>query len=365
MGTAGYGLPIMLRRRLLAPILLASIGAAIAPASGIAAPRPCEFRPPPGVSSTAKRAAGGHEQTERYADGSYAVTRCAIDGRLRSSQTVERVKPGGPMVVTSRTIPQGQLLRTSSLSLIDGAPARAARLATAPPPPTPGKARVRAIQRAAAAPVQRPDPCRPAATFETSADGGQPVRWPGASPGYDYEINTASAAYANTSYGQLWVTPIVEGHEAWDASQNRCGQPDTSSLDSRYLGTTSARTHPEADGRNVVDFGPIEEFDADTTSAARAYSATWWRRNASGVYEIVETDQRYRLPTTADPLWTVGGRPGLADLRSVATHESGHSIGLRHVPDDSQVMGPRTFRGSILPRLLSGGDLEGLNALYG
>jgi hypothetical protein len=119
--------------------------------------------------------------------------------------------------------------------------------------------------------------------------------------------------------GRATAAAIVRGHEAWDRLATVCAVSAPRLVQSRYLGPTDRHYSATPDGYNVIDFGDMAGI-GHSNHDSLAYTQTWW--DASG--HIVESDQRYN----AHLRWSTDGKPGTYDVQAVATHETGHTLGI-------------------------------------
>ncbi|HEY1539022.1 MAG TPA: matrixin family metalloprotease [Solirubrobacteraceae bacterium] len=319
----------------------------------------------PGIARAA-RPDGGSELTQFFGDGGYRVSRCDRSGHLQVSETVSPIRDpdGGVTLVPTET--QTPTVEVSALYGDPSEPAWAADF----------RAR-RAALRAAILPPTVPatspaagdlagDPLLPGVPVPAPAGGSgtaaaaiagdactnaQYTLWMGAwaSRNYDYRINRSSFNYNDTT-----VASIVDGHTNWDTTSNGCGLNDITNLTSHYLGSTSAGIHTVPDGQSITDKG-----DLDNVGCAGALACTWLFTDANA--NATETDQRFNDDYTFSNV----GAAGAYDYESVATHESGHSIGLGHADSSNALtMYPSIAAGSTAARTLAKGDVMGLRARY-
>lgn len=344
------------------------IGAAALSAPAAAAPR---CAPADGLRTAAveRRQAGdgSAEVTEYLARGAYRVTRCGADGRPRISETVSPIlDPDGgiTLVPTEREEPG------LTVSMLYGDPSepswaadfrasRAARQAatlapTAPVDTTPAPAP--AADPAPAAPAA-PDALSARAAAVTTATAGdtctntQYAPWTGiwTSRTYGYRVNRSRFNYNDTT-----VASIVRGHTNWDTTYNSCGLNDITNLTSFHLGTTASTIHTYPDGESVVDRG-----DMAAIACPGALACTMNFMDGTGA--TVESDQRYNQNTTFSNV----GADGAYDYQSVATHESGHTIGLGHANSSANLtMYYAIGQGETQARSLAKGDIMGMRARY-
>jgi hypothetical protein len=351
------------------PAAIALPPAATAPSAVTAAPSatatsPCAGVGQPGAPRVARaaRPGGGSELTQYLADGGYRVSRCDRSGRLQVSETVSPIRDpdGGVTLVPTET--QTPTVQVSALYGDPSEPgwaadfrAHRAALRAAVLPPTAPATSLASVGLAG-------DPLLPGAPAAGSAGAAPAVAgdactnaqytlWMGAwaSRNYDYRINRSSFNYNDTT-----VASIVDGHTNWDTTSNSCGLNDITNLTSHYLGSTSAGIHTVPDGQSITDKGNL-----DNVGCAGALACTWLFTDASG--NATETDQRFN----EDFSFSNVGAAGAYDYESVATHESGHSIGLGHADSSNALtMYPSIAAGSTTARTLAKGDVMGLRARY-
>jgi hypothetical protein len=171
-----------------------------------------------------------------------------------------------------------------------------------------------------------------------------------------------------TDRGTNGVTPaqfqseLASGFATWEAVP-------TASIAVQFVGFTSAAPF-EDDGISVLGFAEEPELD-------RVLGATTFVVDVL-TGEIVESDVFFNSIFT----WSTatGGEAGRFDLRSVATHEIGHFVGLGHsalgeteirpeggrrVLASGAVMFPISLgRGTIADRTLQPDDIAGVSDLY-
>ncbi|MER9443397.1 matrixin family metalloprotease [Mesorhizobium sp. M0340] len=112
---------------------------------------------------------------------------------------------------------------------------------------------------------------------------------------------------------------------------------------------------PIRDGRNRIDFGPLEQY------AAPGRSELKWKNG-----RIAECDVRFNAALS----WNVGEKAPTHiewDLASVALHEMGHCIGLADIRD--RTLNPRPVMLEVLSpgeerRKLTKDDISGRDAIY-
>lgn len=349
-------------RRLLSLLPTAAVLALASPLSlaSAAAPAPpsCSSPDPIRAVSVARadRADGASEVTRFDAAGGYQVTRCAKGGRALVSQTVSPIRDpdGGLTLVPTETEAPG--VHIAALYGDPSEPGWAASFRA-------GRAGIRArmLQPTAPEPAATPvdgDAVAPmpatgvaAAAANDACSNGQYTLWVGAwtTRSYGYRINRSTFNYNDTT-----VASLVDGHTNWDTTSNGCGLNDITNLSSHYLGSTSAGIHTVPDGQSITDRG-----DLAGVGCAGALACTWLFTDAAG--NATETDQRF----SDDFTFSNVGAAGAYDFESVATHESGHGIGLGHAGSSSALtMYPSISAGSTAARTLAKGDVMGLRARY-
>ena len=140
------------------------------------------------------------------------------------------------------------------------------------------------------------------------------------------------------------VTLVRQGFDTWENDPG-------SSMDWSYGGTTTIGVTAN-DGTNVV-------YWADTPDPADTFLARSTTFYSTATGNAVDTNIQFNN----DYNWVDGAASGAFDTVSVAIHESGHSLGLDHAPDDAAIM-YFSIRGGAVKRMLSLGDRGGVAALY-
>ncbi len=338
-------------------LAVAALVPAVAAQSAAAAPSCSSPDPVRALSvASAERPDGSSEVTRFDGSGGYQVTRCARGGRVLVSQTVSPIRDpdGGTTLVPTETEAPG--VRVAALYGDPSEPGWAAAFrasrdglrATTAPPTEPESA---ATPVAGEAVDPQPATGAAAALASDACTNAQYTLWLGAwaSRSYSYRINRSKFNYNDTT-----VASIVDGHTNWDTTYNSCGLNDITNLSSHYLGSTSAGIHTVPDGQSITDRGNLANV-----GCAGALACTWLFTDAAG--NATETDQRFSDAFTFSNV----GAAGAYDFESVATHESGHGIGLGHASSSSALtMYPSISAGSTAARTLAKGDVMGLRARY-
>jgi len=180
--------------------------------------------------------------------------------------------------------------------------------------------------------------------------------WAGRWAGSRYGYRTKNSTFPS---GNTTREAITRAHHNWDDTDNDCGFNDITALYSDWLGTTSTGFHTTSDGVSTVDFGDMSNVGG-SDSANVGLTSLW--TSANGLY--LETDQRYNSAKS----WSTAGAAGAYDVENIATHETGHSIGIQGdytAASHSQL----TMYGSASPRetkkrSLGRGDVLAMRAKY-
>ena len=310
---------------------------------------------------------GSSEVTEFLARGEYRVTQCDPQGDLVVSQTVSPIRtPGGNVELVPTEIQKPEV----TVSVLYGDPgdpewATAFRKIRAP------------LTKATIEPTE-PIEQTPVALIQTDAAvrssdarplGGMFAQ--AAGPSGDECTNPQFRTFGGTfktrtynyfvnrstfNYNDATVAQIVLGHTNWDGTRNGCGLNDITNLTSHHVGSTSAVVNPDKpDGISVTDRGSMAGIEGCTIAIACTF-------NFPGLHNtVIETDQRFNSKYKFSNV----GAPGRYDTQSIATHESGHSIGLDHADSSSALtMFFQVLTGTTRPRSLAKGDVRGLRARY-
>lgn len=154
----------------------------------------------------------------------------------------------------------------------------------------------------------------------------------------DYYINPdvdSSAITASTAEWDKYTSTNLFGNSYTDSSANFDDSPD---------------------GRNEYSLGNYPQ------SGVIAVTRTWYTRRGK---EIVEYDVMF----DSDFIWGDASRDSsVMDWQNIATHETGHGIGLSDLYTSacsSQTMYGYSSEGDISKRTLASGDIAGLQKLYG
>lgn len=325
------------------------------------------------------RTSRGVETTEVLGPGTYRVSRCATSGRFLEGMTVGSIEdPEGRVVLVPLTV--STPARTASMLYADASDprwaARVARRRDGDPvvlAPTNGvdiglPARIApAVEAAVPAATIKPgigpfdtrsSQLATAAAGGDSCTNGQFNRFPGVERwtqrSYQYRLN-----YGSFGNNDSTALALVAGHRVWDLTYNDCGFGDQSNIASVYAGTTTARASAAADGISVLDKGEVYDLGCGSFADDPVVVACTLVFRAGGGY--VETDQRY----DDDSDFTNVGAPGAYDYWAVATHESGHSLGLDHATSSPYLtMYPEMSPDDVRQRTLARGDVIGLRTIY-
>jgi hypothetical protein len=360
--------PFMPRRATTTLSVLASTLCALTlatPASAAGRPDDCAAAKQLPAAASLTHSDGTSEVTAFGPGGGYRVTRCGRDGRALVSETVSPIlDPDGGSVL----VPTERQVDGATVSMLYGDPAdsgwaaqfRAARAEIAAqviPPTVPGPAPA-ALDlppqptevRQPRAKVRGSGQLARAAVAGDACTNSQFALWESAwgSRTYNYYVNRSRFNYNDTT-----VASIVDGHRNWDTTYNSCGLNDITNLTSQHLGSTAATIHTYPDGLSVTDKGSVAAI------CPGALACTWLFAGADG--RTTETDQRFNEDITFSNV----GAAGAYDYESIATHETGHSIGLDHANSSNALtMYFQITSGTTYVRSLAKGDVLGLRARY-
>jgi hypothetical protein len=143
-----------------------------------------------------------------------------------------------------------------------------------------------------------------------------------------------------------WALNVA--YDAWECA---------SDADHTYGGTTTRDGSAHGDGWSVQYWSTTPWADPNLIAVA-----THWYIIATG--EIVEADIHYN---GADWSWSIGGSPTTVDIQNIATHESGHTIGLLDLygaADSEKTMYGIAGNNQTLKRTPTVSDIEGVEYMY-
>jgi hypothetical protein len=195
---------------------------------------------------------------------------------------------------------------------------------------------------------------RRGASGGSTADGGTPecddreftpegVRWPKSAMPLKWVFDAASTPEPMSQWRSELM--LVEAHDNWANTNNRCQEGDSIDFSFEYAGRT--RRGVARDGYNSVGFGRLG-------GEAIAMNYLWYVGT-----EAVETDLRLRKQD-----WMWANRPEVNQRYqtiNVATHEIGHQIGLDDLggTHSKLTMYGVVSRGELGKTTLGRGDLRG------
>lgn len=341
-------------------------GLLAAPAAALAEPCDAADADAERVVTTPKPS--GYDVTALYGEGVYRVSRCDRQGDLIEGQTVAPImEPDGDVAL----VPSTYSSPAGDGSVLYGDPrdpvwARAWAQngeqvkddVLAPPRgvdpdvpedlPRPQGSGMLAFLDLAGRAAQANDACTNGAFVRY----GPTARWPARS--YTYRFNRRSFGNAASRRS------IVAGHKVWDDTRDDCGFRDQPNFTSGYVGLTSRTARSRADGFNVIDRGEIANIARCGNS--KVVLACSWVQPGQERGPYTENDQRYDDDYTFTNKGIVGGA---YDYWHVATHESGHSLGLDHSTGSPWLtMYPQVTQSSTFWRTLALGDVLGMRNIY-
>ncbi|MCF6149142.1 MAG: matrixin family metalloprotease [Candidatus Kuenenia sp.] len=176
---------------------------------------------------------------------------------------------------------------------------------------------------------------------------------------YGYEVSTTNNG-KEIKWKKDTVTYLINttdgpsgSLDAISSSMQTWTDVDTSTFTFIDGGTTSKNDHGEADGINIIDFGPIED------EGVLGQNNFWFYTSG----EMIDSDIRFNT----NEKWSTDGSPNKFDIQNVGTHELGHSLSLDDLyrPSDSEkTMYGYSFPGDISQRTLHQDDKDGITYLY-
>lgn len=311
----------------------------------------------------------GYQVTAVYGEGVYRASRCKKSGDFIEGQTVAPIaEPDGDVALVPSTYssPRGdgsvlygdprdpvwaRAWAAGGEKVMDDviAPPPGVDVETPSEPPAMQRGAGGTAPGLAARAAQNTDACSNGAFVRY----GALARW--SARRYNYRIN-------GRSFGNVAATrsSIVAGHENWDNTRNDCHFSDRANIDSGYIGLSTQTARSRPDGVNVVDHGEV----ANITRCGRStvVIACSWVQPGQDSGPYTENDMRFDDDYTFTNKGIVGGA---YDYQHIATHESGHSLGLDHSSASPWLtMYPQATQSSTFWRTLALGDVLGMRNIY-
>jgi hypothetical protein len=295
--------------------------------------------------------------------GAYRVTRCDAEGRPQRAMTVARIStPGGfqPWAPISIQVPE------STTYMLYGDPSEPVWAKVWLDHGSETTKRVMAPSAPMPADLDRPAP--PVGGDTDGALRSLSSRAPVAHAAADDTCTRSDYAWSNTWWTRTYSYAIneftmttafrdavIKGHQNWDNTYNSCGYGDQNNINSVYAGHVNLAASSSPDGQSMIDMGTL------TGACSGALACTWAFPYAVVGNQIGEADMRFQ---TGYP-WVFGVVANSYDVESVATHESGHMIGLEHMNTSSNLtMYYSQCGGCLKNRTLARGDVLGMRAIY-
>ncbi|GAA1884172.1 matrixin family metalloprotease [Actinomadura bangladeshensis] len=200
----------------------------------------------------------------------------------------------------------------------------------------------------------------PAAACADGTHRSEPSKWPkGTTVQWRYSAGTSGLSRDPIAKG---IANVVGSRTDCDPGGRFTPPPD---IAEHYAGqaaqppnVTGAADCGKRDGANTFGWQAMPDAGRDVLAA----TCTWFKGTAT-----VESDMA--LQTQGKRWWTDGSCPaGSYSAEAVATHESGHVLGLAHVEGiehENLTMAPSIASCDGGPATLGKGDHDGLIALYG
>lgn len=303
---------------------------------------------------------GGPETTVDLGSGAYIVARCAKSGELETEVEVAPVSIGTSFALLPIAEFSGKTGAVSSIRYGDRADLRWQKLLqrvltklrervparTVASGPQPAAELSRTPRASTQARIAKDTSCSDRA-YEFI--GGQ--QWSLRNGALSYYINKSGLPGGSTG-----VDNIVRGANAWNGTHNNCDNGDQNNVSLQKAGTTSETPNLGVPtGKSVFGFARL------TGQCAGALACTATFPSIGG---IAEADIVFN---SSGIKWTNSGADGAYDIRSTATHEAGHALGLADITDKSSDFLTMYFSGktgSTRSRTLAKGDVLGMRDLY-
>ena len=159
-------------------------------------------------------------------------------------------------------------------------------------------------------PSEAPPPTTVLTSVRTAKFTPEGVRWPKSAMPLTWVFDSGSTPEPLTQWRS--ELKLIEAHDNWARTNNRCKEEDSIDFSFQYAGKTWRGV--ARDGYNSVGFGPLG-------GDAIAMNYLWYIGT-----EAIETDLRFKKKD-----WMWANRPEVNaryQVINVATHELGHQIGL-------------------------------------
>ncbi len=184
-------------------------------------------------------------------------------------------------------------------------------------------------------------------------DCGTPLRWPTPCIGFSVQEDaSAQIGYAETE------AAFEQAFAAWMASD--CGDGAHPRIQVSNAGPVSCDRHEynqEKGNANVIVYRDDEWPHPGSQHTLALTTVTYNLDNG----EIYDADMELN---SADHEFTTGDTGVIFDLLSIATHETGHFLGLSHSPDSAATMFSGYNQGTMGLRDLTVDDMHGMCAVY-